>query len=66
MLHHGIRSDIPDGDYNVGYLEGSQHKKKWLVSTADLQAMYAHFKGKKQIQLWCDGKESDTDSGDNE
>ena len=26
--------------------------------------MYVHFKGKKHIPLWCDGKESATDSCD--
>ena len=63
-LYHELEDEIPDGDYNVGYFEGSQHKKKWLVSPADLESMYAHFKGKKQIPLWCDGKESATDSYD--
>lgn len=65
-LYHELESDIPDGDYNVGYFEGSQHKKKWLVSAADLQAMYAHFKGRKEIPLWCDGKGSAPDSEDDE
>ena len=55
-LYHELEDEIPDGDYNVGYFEGSQHKKKWLVSSADLVAMYTHFKGKKHIPLWCDGK----------
>ena len=50
----------------MGYFEGSHHKKKWLVSSADLEAMYAHFKGKKQIPLWCDGRENATTSGDDE
>ena len=63
-LYHELEYEIPDGDYNVGYFEGSHHKKKWLVSSADLEAMYAHFKGKKQIPLWCDGRENATTSGD--
>ena len=50
-LYHELEYEIPDGYYNVGYFEGSHHKKKWLVSSADLEAMYAHFKGKKQIPL---------------
>ena len=58
-LYHELDNEIPDGDFNVGYFEGSSHKKKWLVSADDLVAMYAHFKGKKQIPLWCDGKESE-------
>ena len=44
--------------------EGSQYRKKWLVSPADLESMYIHFKGKKYIPLWCNGKESGTDSCD--
>ena len=48
-IYHELEDEIPDGDYNVGYFEGSQHKMKWLVSSADLVAMYTHFKGKKEI-----------------
>lgn len=33
--------------------------KKWLVPADDLAAMYAHYKGKKQIPLWYDGNESE-------
>ena len=58
--------EIPDGDFNVGYFEGNQHKKKWLVSGNDLEAMYTYYKGKEQIKLWCDGKQKSSDSGDEE
>ena len=27
-LYHELESEIADGDYNVGYFEGSGHKKK--------------------------------------
>ena len=59
-LYHEFEDQIPDGDFNVGYFEGSSHKKKWLVSVDDINAMYAKFKGKKKnnIPLWCDGKET--------
>ena len=40
--YHELEDEIPDGDYNAGYFEGFQHKKKWLVSPADLESMYAH------------------------
>ena len=63
-LYHELKYEIPDGDYNVGFFEGSQHRKKWLVSPANLESTYVHFKGKKHIPLWCDGKESSTDSCD--
>ena len=65
-LGHELEDDVADGDYNVGYFEGFQHKKKWLVFPADLEAMYAHFKGKQYIPLWCDGTESANDSQDDE
>ena len=60
-LYHEFDDQIPDGDFNVGYFEGSSHKKKWLVSADNLTAMYAKFKGKKNIALWCDGKDEDED-----
>lgn len=65
-LYHEFDDQIPDGDFNVGYFEGSSHKKKWLVSADDLTAMYAKFKGKKNIPLWCDGKEMPYDEDDEE
>lgn len=63
-LYRELESEIADGVYNVGYFEGSQHKKKWLVSTDDLVAMYTHFRGKRQIQLWCDGNRGTADQQD--
>ena len=43
-LYHELEDEIADGGYNVDYFEGSQHKKKWLVSASDFEAMYVHFK----------------------
>ena len=67
-LYHELEDDIPDDEqYNLGYFEGKQQKKKWLVSSSDLDAMYACFEGKQQISLWCDGKqppESECESSD--
>ena len=57
LVCHELGDEIPDGDFNVGYFEGPQHKKKRLACQADLEAMYAHFKGKQHILLWCDGTE---------
>ena len=44
-------------NFSVGYFEGRQSTKKWLVSTEDLHAMYFAFQqsGKADIFLWCDG-----------
>ena len=67
-LYHELEDDIPDNEeYNLGYFEGKQQKKKWLVNPSDLDAMYACFEGKKWISLWCDGKqppESECESSD--
>ena len=61
-LYHEFEQDIPvTGDFNLGYYEGKQQKKKWLVSLSDLDAMYCHYKGKTQISLWCDGKAVDNE-----
>ena len=35
-LYHELEEDIPDDNYNLGYFEGKQQKKKWLVSSSDL------------------------------
>ena len=44
-------------NFSVGYFEGCQSTKKWLISTEDLHAMYFAFQqsGKTDILLWCDG-----------
>ena len=47
-------------------LRGRNTKKKWLVSFTDIAAMNAHLKVKNNIPLWCDGKESATDSQDDD
>ena len=53
---------IPDeGDYIVGYFDGRQHTKKWLMTRQDLDAMYIHtFSGENTCQFmvwwqrnWC-------------
>ena len=42
-------------DFAVGYFDGSQQAKTWLVTSDDLQTMYKkHSKG-GNISLWCDG-----------
>ena len=44
---------IPDeGDYIVGYFDGRQHTKKWLMTRQDLDAMYIHtFSGENTCQF---------------
>ena len=51
-----LGDQVPDKvDFNVGYYEGKQQAKIWLVSREDLEMMYSnHSKG--DITLWCDGR----------
>jgi len=39
--------------FSVGYYEGKQSTKKWIVTQEDLDAMYCTVN--KDIFLWCDG-----------
>jgi hypothetical protein len=60
--HYGteLGDIIPDeGDFNVGYFEGRQHTKKWLMTRQDIYVMYTHFLGKTCVSVWCDGIETD-------
>ena len=44
-LWHEFVDAVPDeGEFNVGYFEGKQQTKKWLVTSQDLKAMYSYFK----------------------
>ena len=48
-------------DFNVGYFEGRQQSKMWLVTKEDLDSMYTkHPNG--DFTFWCDGRycESET------
>ncbi len=65
-LYHEFEDEVPDnGDYSLGYFEGKQQKKRWLISQSDLKAMYTFYHGKAQVSLWCDGIEpADTRSSD--
>ena len=47
-------------DFSVGYYEGSQQSKVWLVTADDLEKMYENIK-RESITLWCDQKTSDSD-----
>ena len=50
-------------NFTVGYYEGSQQAKIWLVTSEDLRTMYENFPQGGSISLWCDGKttgETDT------
>lgn len=51
-----LKDQVPDSlTFNIGYFEGHQHSKVWLVSDDDLHAMYAKYP-RGDITLWCDGR----------
>ena len=44
------------GDFDVGYMEGSQQAKIWLAKKEDLLSMYKTYPNGGNVTLWCDGK----------
>lgn len=43
-------------DFNVGYYEGSQQSKVWLVESDDINRMYQKYPNGGSINLWCDAR----------
>ena len=43
-------------DFNVGYYEGSQQLKVWLVVSDDLRRMYQKNPNGGSVNLWCDAR----------
>ena len=44
-------------DFNVGFYDGGQQAKMWIVTAANLQTMYTKNSSGGNITLWCDGKQ---------
>ena len=44
-------------NFNIGYFEGRQSKKRWLCCQEDLNAMYQCYKEGGEISLWCDSRQ---------
>ena len=51
-------------DFNVGYCEGSQQARVWLVTPDDLNSMYLRYDKGGPVTLWCDGKSSENGGED--
>jgi len=50
---------VPDTvNFNVGYFDGQQQAKLWLVTDEDLDSIYSKYRT-GEIMLWCDGRQSD-------
>ena len=43
-------------DFSVGYYEGSQQAKVWLVVADDLKRMYQQYPRGGSVTLWCDAR----------
>lgn len=50
-------------DFQVGYLEGRNSQKWWIVRSADLEKMYEAYEEGEEIKLWCEGKVKDCAQG---
>ena len=43
VLWHEFGDAVPDeGEFNVGYFDGKQYTKKWLVTVQELEAPYSY------------------------
>ena len=53
----------PTTRFSVGYFEGRQSTKKWMVTKEDLNAMYSTMElaHRTEILLWCNGFDSESD-----
>ena len=56
-LIDAFKEHVPNSnDFSIGYFEGHQHSKVWLVENDDLESMYAKLGSGGDVALWCDGK----------
>ena len=46
-------------DFSVGYYDGSQQAKTWLVTRDDLDTLYRKYPNGGNVALWCDGRSTD-------
>ena len=62
MLHTSFSEKLPElMDIQVGYIvpgHGLRGKQEWLCEDSDLNEMYAHYGGKRDVLLWCFPKAS--------
>ena len=47
-------------DFSVGYYDGNQQAKTWLVTKDDLDALYTKYPNGENVALWCDGRSTDS------
>ena len=62
QLMDKLSAHVPDSlNFNLGYFEGKQSKKRWICCEEDITTMYEFFGPGSEILLWCDGKKSPED-----
>ena len=56
-LHDKFPVNLPKpANIQLGYIEpghGLRGKQEWLCEDSDLNDMYAHYEGKKEVIVWC-------------
>ena len=51
-----FQHQVPNSvSFNIGYFEGRQQTKLWLVTNDDLKTMYSKYP-EGDVTLWCDGR----------
>ena len=56
-LMESFPDDVPDHvSFQVGYFEGKNSTKRWIVEPRDLQSMYSVLEEGQKITLWYEGK----------
>ena len=61
VLTDELQRAIPSSNFSVGYYNGCQQSKIWLMTDDDLKTMYVKNSNGGQISLWCDGISQDSD-----
>ena len=57
LLIEEFKDQVPDStSFQVGYFEGSQQMKIWIVTEVDLKDIH---KARGQINMWCEGVSND-------
>ena len=49
-------------DFTIGYFDGSQQAKTWLITSDDLETMYQKYPKSGNIMFWCDGRLAESES----
>ncbi len=67
QIFKALRDELPkDPTADVGYFEGRQSSKVWLVSDKDLESMYRKAKSGSEIFLWVQSFEDTMNDSDPE